>query len=47
MWELKIHVILYLIEIYFLTEYLVENDAENSISEKISKFAKGASPRPL
>ena len=34
MWELKIHVILYLIQIYFLTKYLVEN-AENSISETL------------
>ena len=34
MWELKIHVTLYLIEIYFLTKYLVEN-AENSISETL------------
>ena len=30
--ELKIHVILYLIQIYLLTKYLVEN-AKNSISE--------------
>ena len=29
---MKIHVILYLIQIYFLTKYLVEN-AENSICE--------------
>ena len=34
MWELKIHVILYLLQIYFLTKYLVQN-AENSISETL------------
>ena len=31
MWELKIKVISYLIQIYFLAKYLVEN-ADNSIS---------------
>ena len=42
MWELKIHVILYLIQIYFLTKYLVEN-AENSISETLDfTFSGGA-----
>ena len=34
MWELKIHMTLHLIQIYFLTKYLVEN-AENSISETL------------
>ena len=34
MWELKIHVISYLIQIYFLTKYLVEN-TENSIPETL------------
>ena len=34
MWELKIHLILHLIQIYFLTKYLVEN-AEDSISETL------------
>ena len=34
MWELKIHVISYLIQIYFLTKYLVEN-TEISISETL------------
>ena len=43
MWELKIHVILYLLQIYFLTKYLVEN-AENSISETLDFFSGGACP---
>ena len=44
MWELKIHVILYLIQIYFLTKYLVEN-AENSISETLDfKIFWGSMP---
>ena len=34
MWELKIHVILYLIQNCFLTNYIVEN-AENSISKTL------------
>ena len=34
MGELKIHTIIYLIQIYFLTKYLMEN-AENSISETL------------
>ena len=40
MWELEIHVILYLIEIYSLMKYLVKN-AENSISETLD-FAPSA-----
>ena len=48
MWELKIHVILHLIQIYFLTKYLVEN-AENSISGtlyfKIINFQGKHAPR--
>ena len=34
MWELKIQVISYLIQISFLAKYLVEN-ADNSISETL------------
>ena len=45
MWELKIHVILYLLQIYFLTKYLLEN-AENSISETLDlKISGGACPQ--
>ena len=45
MWELKIHVILYLIQIYCLTKYLVEN-AENSISETLDfKIFLGSTPQ--
>ena len=42
--ERKIHVILYLIQIYFLTKYLVESD-ENSISETLDfKIFRGSMP---
>jgi len=45
MWELKIHVILYLIQIYFLLKHLVEN-AENSISKTLDfKLSGGACPQ--
>ena len=43
MCELKIHLILYLIQIYFLTKYLVEN-TENSISETLFKIFWGSMP---
>ena len=45
MWELKIHVILYLIQIYCLTKYRVEN-AENSIFETLDfKIFWGSIPQ--